>query len=69
MQVIVGEKYQIESFLCSIADSASSNDRDLVRRRLRLGAVGEQVLAEVTLGHDDLYKGVHLTRKYGEHHV
>ena len=52
-----------------MTDSASSNDRDLVRRRLRLGAIGEQVLAEVTLGHDDLYNGVDFTRKYGEHRV
>lgn len=46
--------YQIESLLCSITDSTSSNDGNLLRSRLRLGAAGEQILAEVTLRHDCL---------------
>ena len=44
--------YQVESLLCSVTDSAASNDGDLLRSRLRFGAAGEQVLAEVTLRHD-----------------
>ena len=47
----VGGNNQIESLLCSVTDSASSNDRDLLGSRLRLAAAGEQILAEIILRH------------------
>ena len=46
--------HQVESLLCSITDSAASDNRDLLRSRLRLAAAREQILAEVTLRHDCL---------------
>ena len=42
---------QVQSLFGSIANSPSSNNGDLVRRRLRLATAGEQILAEITLGH------------------
>lgn len=62
----IGGMYQVESVLCSFADSASSNDGDLLRSRLRLAAVGEQILAEITLRHVCLKGRVYLTWKYDE---
>lgn len=47
----IGERYQVESLLCSIANSASSDNRDLVRSRLRLVTASEQILAKITLRH------------------
>ena len=46
------DDYKIERLFRSITNSSSSNNRDFVGSRLRLGAVSQEALAEVGFGHD-----------------
>lgn len=67
---VVGERYQVESLLCSVTNSASSDYWDLVRSRLRLVAASEQILAKITLRHGDLGEKMQLNQIYKElHHL